>query len=206
MNMAPRKEVRKSSLERLSEEFGELLLACADSISSKLKAAGQADDVEIVAILTEGLKVQTAAFAPAMRQVDRLIDDGERQLVETFLQRSGGFALIRRSRASLAEGGVLSTARIAGLADIIELIKKIISLILGNFKNLGALGQWIDKIFKILNNLIHALFGRLGREAEEVASRAMNRMYNHLQQIYRTEAALMALQDRRRLDDKGAEN
>lgn len=101
----------------------------------------------------------------------------------------------KTTRASGLLGGLLP-----GLGDILEPIKKIIKLILDAFPIGGVFGKIIGLILDIINNLFGNTARMVSEDAGNAASQARNGMYEHLQQIYSTNAAASKL--RRAINDE----
>jgi hypothetical protein len=177
-------------MQSLVGEFGQLVTEYADKAAISLRAAGQADDAEVAAVLGAGLRAQTASLSSAVVDMLGSITDEQRGLLQTQAVGSGGLELTRAARQSLARAPALRI----GIIDAIEPIKKIIRMLLDL---LGIeLPKWVIKLLDFINNILKLVTGLFGREASQRAERAQSGMYRHLREIYKTEAASLSRQSR----------
>ncbi|GAA4641510.1 hypothetical protein GCM10023115_00460 [Pontixanthobacter gangjinensis] len=162
---------------------------------SAARVDGRVDDVPIVDILGRALIEQSVQLnnrlvtfydtEEASELAVQLDEYAEATALPMLAKSAAEFVAPQAAaRSSNFLGGLLG-----GIVDILEPIKKILKIVLQKFPIGGFLGKIIDILLDIINNLLQNNQSRLGEPAAVRASAARATMYEHLQQIYTTDAA-----------------
>lgn len=191
-------ESKKSSgFDEAVGAFNQSVLKFADNSVNTLRMSERSDDADAAMGIRDGLAAQTEALSRNISSLMQALAPQEREQLESRVRDSGLGALASSAQSYAASGSI---ARV-GMFDMLEPIKKIIRMILDALGT--SLPGWIQTILDIINNLMGVLGNLLGPDFGTRARTAQQTMHNHLQSIYRTNAAQAAYH---RARETGREN